>query len=139
MLFLPCANSSPREGEPSGIPSPKKSSEVSVIIDPLNKNARLAMISGEAFGKIWRKIMRKFPAPIAFADITKSKFFKRKNSARIIEEREIQLNKSNKNKRLKKLGIMIDDNIMSKNKTGIDDQISINLCIKISTFPPKKP
>ena len=33
-LFLPCASNSPSEGDPGGNPNPKKSSEVSVVIEP---------------------------------------------------------------------------------------------------------
>ena len=34
-LSLPCSSSSPSEGEPGGRPKPRKSSEVSVVIEPL--------------------------------------------------------------------------------------------------------
>ena len=37
---LPWARSSPRDGEPGGRPNPRKSSEVSVVIDPLSMNGR---------------------------------------------------------------------------------------------------
>ena len=39
-LFLPWERSSPSEGEPGGIPNPKKSSDVSVTIAPVNINGK---------------------------------------------------------------------------------------------------
>ena len=49
-LALPCARSSPSEGEPGGRPKPRKSSEVSVVIEPLRMKGRKVSVATMAFG-----------------------------------------------------------------------------------------
>src|SRR5688572_5251615 len=49
-LFLPCAIISPSDGEPGGMPKPRKSSEVSVAIEPDRMNGRKVNVATIAFG-----------------------------------------------------------------------------------------
>src|SRR5690606_19000255 len=55
-LFLPCASSSPSEGEPGGRPKPRKSSEVRVVIAPLSIKGRKVKVETSAFGSTWRRM-----------------------------------------------------------------------------------
>src|SRR5690242_618286 len=43
-LDLPWASSSPSDGDPGGSPKPRKSSEVSVVIDPFRMNGRKVIV-----------------------------------------------------------------------------------------------
>lgn len=72
MLFFPCANNSPIDGDSIGIPKPRKSREANVTIEPLRMNGRIANVLVSAFGRICLNIIRELLQPIAFADFTKS-------------------------------------------------------------------
>src|SRR5690606_9166835 len=54
---LPAASSSPMEGEPGGMPKPRKSSEVRTPMEPLSMNGRNVMAATRALGSMWRNIM----------------------------------------------------------------------------------
>ena len=54
---MPCASSSPSEGEPGGRPKPRKSSEVSVVIEPTRMNGRKVSVATMAFGSRCRNMM----------------------------------------------------------------------------------
>ena len=56
-LFLPCASSSPSEGEPGGRPKPRKSSEVRVVIEPLRMNGMKVRVATMALGSTWRQMI----------------------------------------------------------------------------------
>src|SRR5690606_22805898 len=49
-LFWPCFSSSPSEGDPGGRPKPRKSSEVSVVIEPLRMKGRKVSVATMALG-----------------------------------------------------------------------------------------
>ena len=44
-LALPCAKSSPSEGEPGGSPKPRKSSEVNVVIETQSRRHVAAIVA----------------------------------------------------------------------------------------------
>ena len=136
MLFFPWDSNSPRDGELAGSPKPKKSSEVRVVMEPAIRKGILAIIIGEAFGKICLNIILQLLAPRARVDFTKSKFLMRKNSARTIPTNDIQLNISINPSNMKNPGSIIEERIINRNKTGMLDQISMNLWKIISIFPP---
>src|SRR5438876_8095922 len=50
-LALPWARISPSEGEPGGRPKPRKSSEVSVVMDPLRMNGRKVSVATMALDR----------------------------------------------------------------------------------------
>src|SRR5207253_5225298 len=56
-LALPCASSSPSDGEPGGRPKPRKSSEVRVVIEPLRMKGKKVIVATVALGRTWRKMM----------------------------------------------------------------------------------
>ncbi len=56
-LALPCARSSPREGEPGGNPKPRKSSAVKVVMEPERIKGMNVIVATTAFGKICRLII----------------------------------------------------------------------------------
>ena len=66
-LFLPCARSSPSEGEPGGRPKPRKSSEVRVAIEPFRMKGMKVSVETMAFGRTCRVMMVQFVAPMARA------------------------------------------------------------------------
>ena len=51
IFALPCNSNSPSDGEPGGSPNPKKSSDVSVVIEPFKMNGRKVSVATMAFGK----------------------------------------------------------------------------------------
>ena len=73
-VFLALGDSSPSEGEPGGRPKPRKSSEVSVVIEPLRMKGRKVSVATMAFGSRWRNMMVTLPTPSARAAFTYSKF-----------------------------------------------------------------
>ena len=79
---LPCSSSSPSEGEPGGMPSPRKSSEVSVLIDELTMNGRKVSVATIAFGSTCLTMILALERPSARAALTYSKLRARRNSAR---------------------------------------------------------
>lgn len=137
MLFFPWDNNSPRDGDPIGNPKPRKSSDVSVVIDPANTKGRLAIIIGEEFGRICLNIILESIAPRDLLALTKSRFLSLKNSALTYETIDIQLNASIRNNNVKKPGTMIVESIISKKSIGMLDHISMNLCNIKSHIPPK--
>src|SRR5690606_25466668 len=82
ILSLPWASSSPSEGDPGGRPKPRKSSEVSVVIEPLRMKGRKVSVATMAFGRRWRNMIVLFLTPRARAALTYSKLRPRRNSAR---------------------------------------------------------
>ena len=60
---LPCASSSPSEGEPGGRPKPRKSSEVSVVIEPLRMKGRKVSVATMAFGSRCLNMIVAFDRP----------------------------------------------------------------------------
>ncbi len=66
-LFLPCANNSPKLGDPGGNPRPRKSRDVSAVIDPDNTNGNIANVATTAFGNTCRHMMTGVDTPNAFA------------------------------------------------------------------------
>src|SRR6185437_9537135 len=55
-LPLPSASNSPSEGEPGGKPNPRKSSEVSVVIEPFRMNGKKVSVATMALGSTWRQM-----------------------------------------------------------------------------------
>src|SRR6185437_1466663 len=66
-LFLPCASSSPSDGEPGGRPKPRKSSEVRVVIEPVRMKGMKVMVATMALGSTWRQMILKLGTPSARA------------------------------------------------------------------------
>ena len=88
-LFFASLNNSPRDGEPTGRPKPKKSKLERATIEPATKNGNVEIVEIIAFGNICLKIILKSDAPIIFATETNSKFRTRKNSVRTSDDTEI--------------------------------------------------
>src|SRR4030095_7800576 len=91
---LPCCSNSPSEGEPGGSPSPRKSSAVNVVTDPLSVNGRKVSVATTALGKMCLVMMRQSLMPIDLAARTYSKFRARRNSARTTPTGHVQLTNS---------------------------------------------
>ncbi|CNU77825.1 Uncharacterised protein [Salmonella enterica subsp. enterica serovar Bovismorbificans] len=66
-MFFPCKRSSPREGEPSGRPNPRKSSDVRVVMELHKMNGKNVRVATIALGNIWRRIMSRSLTPSACA------------------------------------------------------------------------
>ena len=81
-LALPCASSSPSEGEPGGRPKPRKSSAVSVIIERRQDERQEGQVATIAFGSRCRNMIVRFETPSARAAWMYSKLRPRRNSAR---------------------------------------------------------
>ena len=114
MLALPCASSSPSEGEPGGRPKPRKSSEVSVMTEPDRMNGRNVRVATMAFGSRWRNMMVRFETPSARAAWTYSKLRPRRNSARTSPTSDTQENSSRMPSSTKKLGTSTDEMMSSR-------------------------
>ena len=56
-VALALASSSPSEGEPGGRPKPRKSSEVSVVIEPVRMKGRKVSVATMALGRMWRNMI----------------------------------------------------------------------------------
>ena len=67
MLFLPCANNSPKLGVPGGTPSPKKSSEVNAKIAALMRNGKNVTTGVRLLGSTWRHMICHELRPMARA------------------------------------------------------------------------
>ena len=103
-LRWPCFKSSPSEAEPGGRPKPRKSSEVSVEIEPLRMKGRKVSVATIALGSRWRKMMVRFGTPSARAALTYSKLRARRNSARTTPTKATQENSSIRLSRIQKPG-----------------------------------
>ena len=64
---MPWARISPSDGEPGGRPKPRKSSEVSVVMEPFRMNGRKVSVATIAFGSTWRTMITLFRTPSARA------------------------------------------------------------------------
>src|SRR5208282_6031228 len=111
-LDLPWSNSSPTEGEPGGMPRPKKSSEVSVLIEELTMNGRKVSVATIAFGSTCLTMIFEFERPSARAALTYSKLRALKNSALTKWTRLTHENSSRIVNRTKKLGARIADRMI---------------------------
>src|SRR5690606_16686071 len=78
----PCRSNSPSDGEPGGMPKPRKSSELSVVIEPFRMKGRKVRVATIALGRRWRNMMVRLETPSARAALTYSKLRARRNSAR---------------------------------------------------------
>merc|ERR1711991_49085 len=66
-LSLPCLSISPKDGEPGGNPKPKKSSDVSAIIELERINGRKVRVATIAFGRTCLIIIDVSETPRDFA------------------------------------------------------------------------
>ncbi len=114
MFSLPWASNSPSDGEPGGRPKPRKSSEVSVVIEPLRMKGRKVSVATMAFGSRWRNMIVRLPTPRARAALTYSKFRPRRNSARTTPTSDTQENRSNIPSSTKKLGAITEEMMRSR-------------------------
>src|SRR5581483_3740050 len=64
-LVLPCARISPSEAEPGGRPKPRKSSDVSVVMEPFRMKGRNVRVATMAFGSRWRRMIAALLTPRA--------------------------------------------------------------------------
>ncbi len=110
---LPCCSSSPSDGEPGGMPSPRKSSAVSVVTEPLRVNGRNVRVATSALGRMCLVMMRQSLMPIDLAARTYSKFRARRNSARTTPTGHVQLTSSMMPSSVQKPGSMTLDRISS--------------------------
>src|SRR5664279_1111666 len=134
---FPCNKSSPSEGDPGGRPKPKKSSAVKVVIELFKTKGRNVRVATIAFGKTCLRIIAPLLSPSARAALTYSKLRARRNSARTTWTSDTQENNRRMPSSTKKLGVMIDDTMISKYKCGSDDHISIKRWKTRSVQPPK--
>src|SRR6202041_411829 len=104
-LDFPCNRSSPSEGDPGGMPNPRKSSEVSVLIEELTMNGRKVSVATMAFGRTCLTMILALESPSARAALTYSKLRARRNSALTRCTRLTQLNSSRIDNRTKKPGV----------------------------------
>jgi putative ABC transport system permease protein len=135
-LSLPCARRSPSDGEPTGMPKPRKSSDVSVVIEPPRMKGMNVSVATRALGRMCLKITRLSFMPRAFAAWTYSRLRARKNSARTTPTRLIQPNSTVMTRSHQKLGSTTLERMMRRKSVGMPDQISIKRCPRISTLPP---
>src|SRR5579863_9570417 len=103
-LDLPCNNNSPSDGEPGGRPSPRKSSEVSVLIDEFTTKGRKVSVATIALGRTCLTMILKLERPRARAALTYSKLRARRNSARTTWTRLTHENNNRMNNNKRKLG-----------------------------------
>src|SRR5262249_50633760 len=103
-LALPCASSSPSDGDPGGRPKPRKSSAVSVITEDDTMKGRNVMVATIAFGSRWRTMITLLETPSARAAWIYSKLRPRRNSARTRPTSDTQENNSRMRSRMKKRG-----------------------------------
>ena len=66
-LALPWFRSSPNEAEPGGSPSPRKSSAVRLVMEPLKIKGKNVMVATIAFGKMCLNIILVLETPRARA------------------------------------------------------------------------
>ena len=111
-LDLPCSRSSPSEGEPGGIPRPRKSSEVSVLIEELTMNGRKVSVATMAFGRTCLTMILALESPSARAALTYSKFRARRNSARTTWTRLTHENSRRMKSSSRKLGERIAERMI---------------------------
>src|SRR5690606_12936106 len=69
----PWRRSSPSDGEPGGMPKPRKSRELSVVIEPFRMKGRNVRVATMALGRRWRSMMVRLETPSARAAATYSK------------------------------------------------------------------
>ena len=79
---MPCASSSPSDGEPGGSPSPRKSSAVSAVIEPESLKGRNVSVATMALGSRCLNMILTLESPSARAAVMYSKLRPRRNSAR---------------------------------------------------------
>ena len=106
-LALPCASSSPSEGEPGGRPKPRKSSAVSVVIEPFRMKGMKVSVATMALGSRCLNMILTFESPSARAAEMYSKFRPRRNSARTTPTSATQENSSRMPSRIQKVGSMM--------------------------------
>ena len=111
-LDLPCSRSSPSDGEPGGMPRPRKSSEVSVLIEEFTMKGRKVSVATIAFGSTCLTMILALESPSARAALTYSKLRALKNSARTRWTRLTQENRSRIVSKTKKLGARIADRMI---------------------------
>ena len=64
---MPWASISPSDAEPGGRPKPRKSSDVSVVMEPFRMNGRKVSVATIAFGSTCRNMITLFRTPSARA------------------------------------------------------------------------
>ena len=87
---LPWARSSPRLGEPTGRPKPRKSRLVRVVTEPPRMKGMKVRVATMALGRMWRNMILLSRTPNAFEARTYSKLRPRRNSALTTPTRPIQ-------------------------------------------------
>src|SRR5690242_4533408 len=113
-LALPCDSNSPSDGEPGGMPKPRKSSAVSVITDDDMMNGSMVMVATMALGSRWRNMMTEFDTPSARAAKMYSKLRPRRNSARTRPTSRVQENSNKMPSSTKKPGTSTEEMISSR-------------------------
>src|ERR1700690_1979767 len=78
---LPCNKSSPSEGDPGGMPRPRKSSEDGVLMEELMMKGTKVSVATMAFGNTCLAMILALERPSARAALTYSKLRARRNSA----------------------------------------------------------
>ena len=90
-----------------------------------------------ALGRMCRSMMVKWPTPSARAARTKSKLRARRNSARTTPTSAVQANRSRRPSSHQKFGVTTLARMISRNRVGIEVQISMKRWNSRSTQPPK--
>src|SRR5271170_682100 len=111
-LDLPSSSNSPSEGDPGGMPSPRKSSEVNVLIEELTMKGRNVSVATIALGNTCLMMILRLERPRARAALTYSKLRARRNSARTRWTRLTQENSSRINRRSRKVGVKIAERMI---------------------------
>src|ERR1700677_2096570 len=109
---FPSSSNSPSEGEPGGMPNPRKSSEVSVPMEELTMKGRKVSVATIALGSTCSTMIFELDSPSARAALTYSKLRARRNSARTRCTRLTQLNSSKIESRTRKLGARIAERMI---------------------------
>ena len=136
-LARPWASSLPSEGASGGRPKPRKSSDVSNVIEPVRMNGRNVAVATIALGSTWRRRIRRSPAPSARAAVTYWKLRARSTSARTRPTSAIQLKATRMPSSQKTFDSTMLARMISTNRIGSPAQISISRWPKRSTLPPR--
>ena len=136
-FIRPWASSRPREGESAGRPKPRKSSEVSRVIDPVRMNGRKVSVATIALGRTWRRTIVRSPTPSARAAVTYWKLRARRTSARTTPTSAIQLKATRMPRSQNTFDSTMLERMISTKSTGRPAQISIRRWPKRSTLPPR--
>ena len=135
--FFPSSRSSPSDGDPGGIPRPKKSSAVRAAMPPESLNGTKVSVATIAFGNRCLNMICQSERPKARAARTYSRLRPRRNSARTRPTSDVQEKISRMPSSVQNPGTNSDDSMSSTKSSGIEFQISRMRWKIRSVLPPK--